>query len=322
MIFSRIGRSLARSLRSSKGVSINGRSEFLIESLHRRVDGNSGVFRAYLAAIEANNTSFDSKVRVSDFNYLVANPRLRRFFSTGESPKKKNYENFYPRDKKEIPKGDEQKSQSKEDRNADDSGNYQTDFMKQIQNLIIPLLAIWLFLSSFPFGSRKEKEISFQEFKNKLLEPGLVDHIVVTNKSVAKVYVRNSPLNQSRSDGLQDSAQGPGANERGKKGQYKYYFNIGSVESFEEKLEEAQEALGIDHHDYVPVTYDSEIGFSQVMKFAPTLLLLGTLLYMGRKLQSGLGGVGGGGKGARGIFSIGKAPINKVDKNAKNKVFF
>lgn len=33
------------------------------------------------------------------------------------------------------------------------------------------------------------KQISFQEFKNKLLEPGLVDRIEVTNKSLAKVYV-------------------------------------------------------------------------------------------------------------------------------------
>lgn len=33
------------------------------------------------------------------------------------------------------------------------------------------------------------KQISFQEFKNKLLEPGVVERIEITNKSVAKVYV-------------------------------------------------------------------------------------------------------------------------------------
>lgn len=167
-------------------------------------------------------------------------------------------------------------------------------------------------------------QISFQEFKNKLLEPGLVDHIVVTNKSVAKVYVRSTPSNRSRGDTVEGPvAQGPDSDKdtRGKKGQYKYYFNIGSVESFEEKLEEAQEALGIDHHDHVPVTYNSEIGwYQEVMRFAPTLLLLGTLMYMGRRMQGGLGVGGGGGKGARGIFNIGKAHITKVDKNAKNKV--
>ena len=105
--------------------------------------------------------------------------------------------------------------------------------------------------------------------------------------------------------------------------QYKYYFNIGSVESFEEKLEEAQEALGIDPHDYVPVTYASEmVWYQEIMRFAPALLLLGSLWYMSRRMQGGLGVGGGGGKGARGIFNIGKAHINKVDKNAKNKVIF
>lgn len=160
-------------------------------------------------------------------------------------------------------------------------------------------------------------QISFQEFKNKLLEPGLVDHIVVSNKSVAKVYVRNTPLNQTDNEVAQGTQPAIGSG-----GQYKYYFNIGSVESFEEKLEEAQEALGIYSHDFVPVTYSSEVvWYQELMRFAPTLLLLGSLLYMGRRMQGGIGvGGSGGGKGARGIFNIGKAPVTKVDKNAKNKV--
>ncbi|KAL1829090.1 hypothetical protein ACET3Z_007502 [Daucus carota] len=323
MIFSRIGRSLSRSPRSTKSLLTNGRAALVGESILQgpgSVDGKLGLVRKYLAA---NGNLAVSKAYLSDFRYLLANPRLHRYFSTEEGPKKKNYENFYPKDKKEIPKGDEQKSQSKEDSNTDDGGDFQSAFMKQIQNLIIPLLVIGMFFSSFPFGGREEKQISFQEFKNKLLEPGLVDHIVVTNKTVAKVYVRSTPLNRSRGDG--PVAQGPDTDNdtRGKKGQYKYYFNIGSIESFEEKLEEAQEALGIDPHDHVPVTYNSEIGwYQEVMRFAPTLLLLGTLMYMGRKMQGGLGVGGGGGKGARGIFNIGKAHITKVDKNAKNKVYF
>ena len=157
-------------------------------------------------------------------------------------------------------------------------------------------------------------QISFQEFKNKLLEPGLVDHIVVSNKSVAKVYVRSSQRDQTNNDVSS-------APTRGRSGQYKYYFTIGSVESFEEKLEEAQEALGIDPHDYVPVTYMNEmVWYQELMRLAPALLLLGSLLYLGRKMQGGLGVGGPGGKGARGIFNIGKAHITKVDKNAKSKV--
>lgn len=218
--------------------------------------------------------------------------------------------------------------------------------------MLVPLMAIALILSSFSLGSREQQQvrmhcltktffilmdlyvsiscylnflyyyyyyypfqISFQEFKNKLLEAGLVDHIDVSNKSVAKVYVRSSPKSQT-----EEVVQGPGAKGRG--GQYKYYFNIGSVESFEEKLEEAQEALGVDSHDFVPVTYVSEmIWYQELLRFAPTLLLLGTLVYGARRMQGGLGSVGGpGGKGGRGIFNIGKAQITRADKNSKNKV--
>ncbi|MBA0643103.1 hypothetical protein Goklo_027421, partial [Gossypium klotzschianum] len=91
----------------------------------------------------------------------------------------------------------------------------------------------------------------------------------------------------------------------------------------EEKLEEAQEALGIDPHNHVPVTYVSEVNwFQELMRFGPTLLILGSLWFMGRKMQSGFGVGGPGGRGGRGLFNMGKAQITKMDKNAKDKVFF
>ncbi|XP_071916487.1 ATP-dependent zinc metalloprotease FTSH 8, mitochondrial-like isoform X2 [Coffea arabica] len=195
--------------------------------------------------------------------------------------------------------------------------------MKLAQNLITPLLVVAIILSSLSISPREQKQISFQEFKNKLLEPGLVDHIVVSNKSVARVYVRSKPRNLSHEDAEEGAPFGSSNPSGENTSRYKYYFNIGSVESFEEKLEEAQEALGIDPHDYVPVTYASEmVWYQELMRFAPTLLLLGSLMYMGRRMQGGLGVGGSGGKGARGIFNIGKAQITKVDKNAKNKVYF
>ncbi|XP_074290087.1 ATP-dependent zinc metalloprotease FTSH 10, mitochondrial-like isoform X2 [Silene latifolia] len=323
MIFSKLGRSVSRSSRAKNlinGCMNNGRLGLVDESVLQvpnisKLDHKLGFVRNYLAAIGVNNKGY-----LSDVKYVLGNPRLCRFFSS-ETPKKKNYENFYPKEKKEIPKaneGGEKKSDSKESNsNTDDQGSFQEAFMKQFQNLLTPLLILGLFFSTFSFGSREQQQISFQEFKNKLLEPGLVDRIVVSNKSVAKVYVRSTPRNQSTNDPL----QGP---VTGNTGQYKYYFTIGSIESFEEKLEEAQEALGIDSRDHVPVTYMNEmVWYQEIMKFAPTLLLLGSLLYMGRKMQGGLGGLGGGGgRGGRGIFSIGKAQITKVDKNAKNKVYF
>ncbi|XP_047174549.1 ATP-dependent zinc metalloprotease FTSH 10, mitochondrial-like [Vigna umbellata] len=321
MNFSRIARSLSRSSRNlSQG---NGGLGTLtgIQRTNTCSDGAESVLgfvRSYVSSARASNYRIFSYF--PDFKSVAANPRVRRLFSS-EAPKKKNYEKFFPKEKKEAPKENGKKYDSKDNSNAnaEEHGNFQETFMKQVQNIITPLLVMGLFLSTFSNGPREQQEISFQEFKNKLLEPGLVDHIVVSNKSVAKVYIRNSPRNQIDSEVVQGTLP---AKEYG--GQYKYYFNIGSVESFEEKLQEAQEALGIDSHDFVPVTYSAEmVWYQELMRFAPTLLLLGSLLYMGRRMQGGFGvGGGGGGKGARGIFNIGKAPVTKVDKNTKNKIYF
>ncbi|KAL3628056.1 ATP-dependent zinc metalloprotease FTSH 8, mitochondrial [Castilleja foliolosa] len=341
MIFSRIGSSVTRSRNvingSSKGRSLLCNKDKFVASdvndLNRnfnRIGGNLEFLRGYLTSIGASKRPF-SRAFLSDFNHFPANPKIiSRFLSTG-APKKKNYENFYPKEKKEIPNQNEQKSGSKEEggNTTDDHGSsFRETFMKNLQNVATTLLVIGLFFSTFSSNPREEKQISFQEFKNKLLEPGLVDRIVVSNKSVAKVYVRSSPKNQSRYDTVEGSGFEPPVSvtrEGGKSSQtqYKYYFNIGSVDSFEEKLDEAQEALGIDSHDYVPVTYVTEMAwFQELMRFAPTLLLLGVLFYMGRRMQGGLGVGGTGGKGATGIFNIGKAHITKLDKNAKNKVYF
>lgn len=338
MNFSRIGTSIARSSRSKNVINgaANGRSQLWskgnfgasdVNGLNCGInsfDGKLGFLRGYFSAVGASKGSL-SRTCLSDFNYYRGNGRISRFFST-EAPKKKNYENYFPKDKKGIPKRNEQKSKSKEEGKTDDHGQYQKTFELNLQNVSMPLLVIGFLLSSLLTSKPQEqKQISFQEFRNKLLEPGLVDRIVVSNKSVAKVYIRSSPQshNKNNTDGeseFETPVSGVDAGERTR--QYKYYFNIGSVESFEEKLEEAQEALGIDPRNYVPVTYVSEMAwFQELVKFTPTLLLLGTLFYMGRKMQGGLG-VGGGGKGARGIFSIGKANITKLDKNAKDKVFF
>lgn len=256
-----------------------------------------------------------------DWRYVLASPHFRRLFSDGS---KKNYENYYPKGKKEVPKGDgTNKSESKQESNTDEGWNFQDNAMKHMQNFLAPLLILGLMLSSMSSSSSDQKEISFQEFKNKLLEPGLVDRIVVSNKSVAKVYIRNSPHLKSQGQDSDIHISTTDAPGKPAPSRCKYYFNIGSVDLFEEKLEEAQEALGIDPHDFVPVTYVAEVNwFQEVMRFAPTALIVGLLYFTGKRMQSGFNIGGGAGKGRGGIFNIGKATVMKMDKNSKNKVFF
>ncbi|KAL3631552.1 hypothetical protein CASFOL_024536 [Castilleja foliolosa] len=148
-------------------------------------------------------------------------------------------------------------------------GNRET-FFRHLQNAAFYPLVIELLFSPFSSNLRASQQISFEEFKNKLLKPGLVDRIVVSNESVAKVYARRSPQNQSRYDTIEGSYFEIPIREGVKSCQtrYKYYFDIGSGYSFEKMLGKAQEAMGIDPHDYVPVTYVSEIDWHKAIMWS------------------------------------------------------
>merc|ERR1719230_180339 len=90
--------------------------------------------------------------------------------------------------------------------------------------------------------------------------------------------------------------------------QPQYYFTLGTLSGFEKKIELAQAELGVAPRDYLPVTYESETNLgSELLKIAPTLLLIAFWGYMMRGGLSSMMG-GGGGAGGRGnIFQVGKS---------------
>ena len=104
-----------------------------------------------------------------------------------------------------------------------------------------------------------------------------------------------------------DGFQTPGAQQEKAAGgsQYKFFFNIGSIDSFERKMEEAQEDLGWSPSSWVPITYANELSWQQeLLRLAPTILLIAGYVWFTRRQ---LGGLGGQGPGGRGIFNVGKA---------------
>lgn len=79
-------------------------------------------------------------------------------------------------------------------------------------------------------------------------------------------------------------------------------FNIGSVDSFERNLEQAQRELGITAANHLPVTYVSEADwFKELLKLSPTLLILGAIIFFSRRLASGASG--------RGVSDISSLPL-------------
>lgn len=96
-----------------------------------------------------------------------------------------------------------------------------------------------------------------------------------------------------------------------------YFFNIGTVDSFERKLEEAQRALGVAPRDFIPVIYVSETNWmSEIGKWLPMLVMSA----IGLSMLKGMGGAGGGG-GPGGIFKIGKSNAKRINKETVTTTF-
>ena len=96
-----------------------------------------------------------------------------------------------------------------------------------------------------------------------------------------------------------------------------YHFYIGSVESLEEKLTQAQQELGIAPRDYIPVQYVSETNWTvELVKSSPALLMVGGLmLWMLRGGATQMAGRNGG------IFQIGKSNAKKITKEEVSVTF-
>eukprot|EP00878_Enallax_costatus_P028440 GHUV01030721.1.p1 GENE.GHUV01030721.1~~GHUV01030721.1.p1 ORF type:complete len:188 (+),score=33.32 GHUV01030721.1:83-565(+) len=122
----------------------------------------------------------------------------------------------------------------------------------------------------------------------------------------------------------------------GVENRHRFYFLIGSVDSFERKLDEAQKELGVNSSAYVPVKFSHEVSlFGTLLEFLPTLLFFGWAYWLVsrqmRNMPGGFGGAagplsrmgrngGGSNRGAGGLFGMGKANITTADKNSKEKV--
>jgi AFG3 family protein len=79
------------------------------------------------------------------------------------------------------------------------------------------------------------------------------------------------------------------------------WFNIGSVDSFERNLENAQADMNIEPVNFIPVIYKTEIEASSLSGLLPTLLIIGFLVYMMRRSAEMMGGSRSGKRGG-GLF--------------------
>lgn len=144
--------------------------------------------------------------------------------------------------------------------------------------------------------NENSKEITWQEFRTTFFDKGLVEKLTVSNRSRVRVDLhRESTARMYPESPAQHS-------------NFHYYFSIGSVEAFERKLDDAQNELGIPSQERIPVAYVEEISWvNTLLSLAPTLLFLGSLVWLSKRATSA-------GGGQSGIFGIGKSRAKRFNQ--------
>ena len=195
----------------------------------------------------------------------------------------------------------EAKSESKSNSNSknkdkeSDPKNFRPT-LQQVALLGVPVAyLLWSIGSS---STATAPTLTFAEFRSGFLERGLVERLVVVNKSAVRVFLRpEAPVRPEVRNGV-------------------HSFSIGSVEAFERALSEAQTELGIPPRERIPVAYTTEVSpLSVVLSLAPTLVLVGALLWLSRRAAAGAGG-------SQGIFGIGKSKAKLYNHEANIRTKF
>ena len=158
---------------------------------------------------------------------------------------------------------------------AGGGGGSEQDKQKMMQLVgmgVVGLAAVMLMNQS------RYREISWKEFVSSYLTAGKVERLEVINSKWVKVQLNS---------GIDSEV---------------LWFSIGSVETFERNLENAQSDLGIDASRGVPVLYKSQMEMSSVMSALPTLLMVGFLVWSMRRASGMMGSMGGKGGRGGGMF--------------------
>ncbi|KAK4509124.1 uncharacterized protein ATC70_007474 [Mucor velutinosus] len=246
---------------------------------------------------------------------------IRKYSSDKEPPKKKDdepfnipkgFESFFGKQSGKQAKQSAEEAASKHSKNSADQipkpppkgnsssnggGNKPPEVNVNMNMVLGTAVGTWL-LWKMTSPADSSREITWQGFRTQLLDKGLVDKLVVVNRNRVRVYLRSE------------------ANSLGVSPHQTFVFTIGSPDSFEQKLEEAQNELGIPSNERIPVAYRDEISVLQTaLHFAPTVLLIGVLVYMTRRGAGGAGGQGG-------IFGIGKSKAKMFNQETDIRVKF
>lgn len=184
---------------------------------------------------------------------------------------------------------------------------------------------MWLYVAiivvligvQFLWSTSNVREINYQQFESKMLIPRDVEKLVTYKNNdlfVVEVYIQPDKLKlpkykdvRTESSNFTTTANSP-----------QYKFNIGSLESLDKKIQEAEKNLPPNQRTPIIPESRDNIWASWFMSIIlPVLLLIGFWVFIMRRMGGGAGG-GAGGQ----IFNIGKSKATLFDKESQVNVTF
>ena len=171
------------------------------------------------------------------------------------------------------------------------------------------------------------REVTWNDLVEHLLDKGQVEKIAVEHNVAIIMLKPGAPGLPRRTSGRdrEDSltvSDIANSTSRTTGTRLSYRMAIGSIESLERKLDDAQHSLGIPPERHVPVQYSnySSVG-KEILAVIPPLILMTLLVAMMRGAASGMGGAGRGGGGGGGIFQVGKSTAKRINKEDVTTTF-
>lgn len=164
------------------------------------------------------------------------------------------------------------------------------------------IAVIFIVVQIYMTNSRGPVETNWNEVKTTMLANNDIERIVVVNEKQANIYIKKSSLQKYEQEFSgnfsQPAEEGP-----------HFTFTIGSVETFERNLREAEE--GIDQE--ILLEYDEERNWAGeiLWTIGPFVLIILLWWWIFRRMSRGAGG------GAGGIFNVGKSQAKIFDKDQK-----
>ena len=160
-----------------------------------------------------------------------------------------------------------------------------------------------LFFGIQVFNIEGAKETSWQTFNRTMLQDKEVDKVVIVNREVAQIYLKESALEKEEHNSVSQKPFGGSTN----KGPH-YFFQISSPDNLEKKLQEAQ--LSFDDSEKVEIKYVTKKDFigDAFSWIFPILIMIAIWIFFMRRMSGGAGGPAGQ------IFNIGKSKATLFDK--------